>query len=259
MKKIILRVGIVLLVLVLAGVIALAFALDNVIRQAVVRAGPKITGVPVELNKVSLSLLNGEGSLEGFVLGNPPGYTSPSCIQFDQASLALEPGSLLADKVIVRHVRLTAPVITFEGRLRGNNFSDLRKGMPGGTESGAEQAEAEAPEDATGSRKLQVNEFTLTGARLNVIIKELGGQPRSIVLPDIQLKDLGTGPEGITSRELTRLALDKVFAVALQTLAESGGDMDKIADAALDELGKSGNTDLEKAARGVLDLFKKKE
>jgi uncharacterized protein involved in outer membrane biogenesis len=260
MKKLSLRLAIVLVALLIAGVVVLALTFDRTIRHAVVTVGPKITGVKVELDAVDLSLRNGEGRLKGFLLGNPAGYTSPGCVQFDRASLALDPVSLLSDKIVVRHVRLQEPVITFEASLRGNNFNDLRKGMAMGTEASQDEQPpaGEGPVEES-TRKLQVDEFTLTGARLNVLIRELGSESKALVLPDIQLTDLGTGPEGITSRELTQLALDKIFKVALEALAESGGDTDQLAEAALRQLNQSGNSDLEKAARGVFDYLKKKE
>jgi len=255
-KKIIIGVTIGVVVLLIAAVAILAFTFDSIVRHAVVTVGPRVTGVDVQLDAVELSLFNGEGSLQGFVLGNPAGYDSPSCIQFDQAELALEPASLWSDKIMVRHLRLVSPVITFEGSMKGNNFADLRKGLASKEKDKDTPEGAEESEDEGGSRKLQIDELTLTGARLNVIIRELGGQPRAYLLPDIQLKDLGTGPEGVTSGELAQMALDQIFRSALEEWAESGGDSDQLAEAALREMGDSNDSDLKRAARGVLELIR---
>jgi hypothetical protein len=92
-----------------------------------------------------------------------------------------------------------------------------------------------------------------------VKIKELGGEPKTLVLPDIKMTHLGTGPEGITASELTKLILKQITEKALVVVLDSGGDLNKIGEAALQELNKSGNQDTEKAVRGVLDMFKKKE
>lgn len=258
MKKIIIRLVVGFVLLLIVGVVVLAFTFDTVVRRAVMTVGPRVTGVDLQLDAVELSLFSGEGSLKGFVLGNPAGYASPSCIQFDQADLALEPASLLSDKVVVRHLRVVSPVITFEGSLKGNNFSDLRKGLrsadqekKNGTTQGTEK-----PDDEAGSRRLQVDELTLTGARLNVIIKELGGQPQAFLLPDLQLTDLGREPEGVTSGELARLVLEGIFKAALEEWAKSGGDSDPLAEAALKDLNDSNDSDLKRAARGVLELIR---
>jgi hypothetical protein len=260
MKKKLIVVALMLVLLVVAGVVAIGVSLDKIIKTAVETGGPAITKVDVKLDQAQVSLLNGEGALRGFALGNPPGYTSPTSIQFDLASLSLQPSSLMADKVVIRHVRLEAPVITFEGGLKGNNLNDLLKGMQSAEPKPGETTEpAQEESEQAGSRKLQVDEFTLTGARVNVKIKELGGKTQTLVLPDIRLTNLGTGPEGITSRELTRLILNEIARKTLEVVIASGGDLDKIGEAGLKQLEDSGNQDAARTVRGVLDLFKKKE
>ena len=210
---------------------------------------------------MKLSLLSGEGALRGFSLGNPEGYISPTSIEFGEASLSLQPSSLMADKVIIRHVRLEAPVITFEGGLRGNNLNDLMKGMQSGEDQADEGPTTPGGEPAAdaASRKLQVDEFSLTGATLHAIVKELGGDTNTFVLPDIILTDLGTGPEGITAGELSKLVLMAVTEKALKVLIESDASLEKIGESALQQLDNSGNQDASKAVRGVMDMFNKKE
>jgi uncharacterized protein involved in outer membrane biogenesis len=250
-----------MVILLVVAVVGIGLSLDKVIKKAVETAGPAITKVDVKLDKVDLSLFSGSGSLHGFSLGNPKGYTAPTSIEFASASLSLEPSSLMSDKVVIHHIRLDAPVITFEGGLRGNNLNDLVKGMQSGTEqkSGEESTPEEKEADEASSRKLQVDEFSLTGAKVNVSIKELGGDAKTIVLPDIKMTNLGTGPEGVTAGELTKLILKEITEKTLKAVMESGGDLNKIGESALQQLNQSGNQDTEKAVRGVLDMFKKKE
>lgn len=262
MKKALIGIAAALLALVIVLVVVVGLSMDKIIKRTVETAGPAITKVDVTLDRVSISPLSGSGSLHGFALGNPEGYTSPTSLQFDSASLALQPSSLMSDKVVIHHVRLDAPVITFEGGLRGNNLNDLVKGMQGGKNQPDEEAASTKEEetaDSGASRKLQVDEFSLTGAKVIVKIKELGGAPKTLALPDIRMTELGTGAEGITSRELTSLVLTEVAETVLKVVVESGGDLNKIGEAALQQLNASGNQDAEKAARGVLDLLKKKE
>lgn len=261
MKKTLIRIAIVLVILLVVAVVGIGLSLDKIIKKAVETGGPAITKVNVKLDGVNLSLLSGSGALHGFSLGNPEGYSAPSSIEFANASLSLQPASLMSDKVVIHHVRLEAPVITFEGGLRGNNLNDLVKGMQGDAPPAAE--EPGTPEETQGDRaamrKLQVDEFSLTGAKVNVIIKELGGDPKTLVLPDIKLTNLGAGPDGVTAGELTKLVLKEITEKTLKVVIESGGDLNKIGESALKQLNASGNQDAEKAVRGVLDMFKKKE
>jgi len=261
MKKILIRVAVVVVILLVVAVVGIGLSLDKIVKHAVETAGPAITKVDVKLDKVSLSLLSGSGSLHGFSLGNPEGYTAPTSIEFASASLSLEPSSLMSDKVVIHHVRLDAPVITFEGGLRGNNLNDLVKGMQSGMDKETEPTTTpeEKETNSGASRKLQVDEFSLTGAKVNVTIKELGGDTKTVILPDIKMTDLGTGPDGVTAAELTQLILKEITEKTLKAVMESGGDLNKIGESALQQLNASGNQDTEKAVRGVLDMFKKKE
>jgi len=261
MKKKLIIIGIAGVVLVMVALLAVGMSLDKIIKQAVEKAGPTITKVDVTLDRVDLSLFNGEGALNGFSLGNPAGYSSPTSIQVGSASLALQPSSLMADKVVIRHIRLEAPVITLEGSLRGNNLNDLIKGMQSGEDqtAGSASTPEEESADEAASRKLEVDEFSLTGARVNVKIKELGNETKTLVLPDIKMTNLGTGPDGITAAEMSRLILNEVVRKTLQVVMESGGDLNKIGESALEELNKSGNEDAANALQGVMDMFKKEK
>jgi len=259
MKKVLIGAIVALVVAVVVAVIAVGLSLDKIIKHAVETIGPVITKVDVKLEKVSLSLLDGSGSLHGFTLGNPPGYTSPTSIEVGSASLSLQPSSLMSEKVVIHHVRLEAPVITFEGGLRGNNLNDLLKGIQSGEKRPDEKPPTDAEVNEGADRKLQVDEFSLTGAKVNLMIKELGGDTKTLALPVIKMTNLGSGPEGVTASELTKLILNEITKKTLQVVMESGGDLNKIGESALQELNKSGNQDTEEAVRGVLDMFKKKE
>lgn len=245
--------------LLIVTVVTIGLTLDKAIKAAVENVGPKITGVEVKLDKVSLSILSGSGSLHGFLLGNPEGYKMPSSMEFTSSSLAIKPVSLLSDKIVIHHIRLDAPVITFEGGLKGNNLSDLVNNMKTGKEDEPEDEEATDEEEQAISRKFQVDEISLTGATLHAIIKELGDETNTFVLPDIKLTDLGTGPDGITAGELGQLVLVAVAKEAVRAVIESDGSLERMGEAAIKRLDESGNEDTGNLIRGVMEFFKKKE
>src|SRR5690242_13773529 len=114
MKKIITRVVIVLLVLIVVAALAVHFFLDGAIKRGVETFGPKLTKVDVKLDTVSLSILSGSGKVKGLFVGNPEGFKSPSAIQVGTASLALQPSSILSDKVVIHSINVQGPEITFE-------------------------------------------------------------------------------------------------------------------------------------------------
>jgi uncharacterized protein involved in outer membrane biogenesis len=256
MKKWILRIGIAGVVLLILVVVAIGFFLDAAIKTGIETFGPKITQVEIKLESVGLSLLSGGGKIKGLVVGNPTGYKTPSAIQVGSASLSLQPSSLLGDKVRVRSINVQNPEITFETDLRSNNLKKILNNIETAT-GGSGTAAKPAPDktqEAKAGRKLQVDEFIISGGKLHVSVTTLGGQSATLTLPDIQLKDLGTGPDGITGAELTKLALSAIEKSAAELAAKAVTDLGKGATGLTKDANKAANSAVTK---GIDNLFKK--
>ena len=114
------------------------------------------------------------------------------------------------------------------------------------------------PEQAGSKQALQVDEFVITGAKLNVTASVIGGKAVTLPLPEIRLANLGQGPEGITAAELSAKVFGEVVESAAKAVTANavklGGDL---GDAAKN-MGTTAQDSAKKAASGITDLFKKK-
>ncbi len=255
MKRILTWGLIALVVLLVAAVVAATIFLDKAIKAGVETYGSQFTQVSVRLDAVKLSLLSGGGSLEGFVVGNPKGYQSPESIRIGSASLSLKPGSLLSDKIVVRSLQMHGAEITFEGDLKRNNLDQILQNVQQATGGTTNQTAAPPAEEP--SKKLQVDEFVLSGAKVNVSTPLLKGKPLTLRLPDIRLTALGTGPEGITAGDLSAQLLKALNTETLKAVGNSLTDVgrqviDSAAESAVDKAGKA-------IEGGISDLLKKKK
>jgi len=256
MKKIIRLVLIAVVVLALLVVVGVHFFLDGAIKRGVETIGPKLTKTQVTLNNVSLSLLSGSGKMKGLVVGNPEGFKTQSAISVGNASLALQPKSLLADKVVVNSILFEAPEITFETDLKSVNLKKILSNVEeasGGSEktpSQPKQSEAKA------GKKLQVDDFLIKGGKVHVNVPIMN-QSATVNLPEIHMQDLGKGPDGITAAELSRLVLKEIVAKAEDAASSALSDMAKDGKFLTKDLGLSTNT-AEKVTKGLGDLLKKK-
>ncbi len=265
MKKIIIRTLIVLIVVAILAAVAVGLFLDKAIKTGVETFGPKLTKVNIKLASVSVSLLSGSGSIKGLVVGNPEGYKTPSAINVGVASLALKPGSLLSDKVVIMSINVQAPEITFETDLRHNNLSKILANVQeatggGGTNPPSKPQEPSQPKEAKPSKKLQVDDFLISGGKIRVSVTALGGKTATVPLPEIHLQNLGAGPEGITPAELAEQVIKAI---------ENGAA--KASEGAIVDLGKgalyigkeAANTVSNNAVQSVTEtiggLFKKKK
>ncbi len=253
MKKVILGGLVAVVVLLVISVVVLGLSLDGIVKRGVETFGPKLTQVDVKLDKVSLSLLTGGGQIGGLVVGNPEGFKSPQAIRVGTASLVVVPSSLMSDKIVIRTVRVEAPEITLETGLNGTN---LKKILANLNETTASTGPAKTPgAPASGpAKKLQVDDFLIHGAKLNLIVTGLGSQ--TVPLPEIHLASLGQGPEGITSAELTRLVMHAIESATAKVAAEHSGDIAKSLVKGL--TGSTNTAAAEKIGKGLGDLLKKK-
>jgi uncharacterized protein involved in outer membrane biogenesis len=256
MKKYILRIGIIGVLCLIALAIVLTLSLGSIIKKGVETVGPQITSTEMKLEGVNVSFLSGSGSLKGFLLGNPEGYKTPSAIQAGEVSLGVKPGSVLSDKIHVTHIKVIDPVITFEGTLgTKNNLSKILENVEAATGGAATGTNPPAPAGKGASQKLQVDDFLVSGAKVNVSMTMLAGKAYTVTIPDIHFSNLGTGPDGITAAELTQRILKEVTALTLKAVEKNMGDITK---GATDVLSKEATNALDKATKSVGDLFKKK-
>lgn len=258
MKKIILRVLIVLAILLVAAVIVIGMTLNSAVKKGVETFGPQLTKVSVKLDSVNISILSGSGGVKGMVIGNPEGYKTDHAISVGEAELGLSPGSLLSDKVVVKHIRVVAPDITFESSgVTENNLSKILDNLNAAT--GGDKPKDSKPAETKSAgpgKKLQVDDFLIKDAKVNVAVPGLAGKTVTVPIPDIHLSNLGQGPEGITAAELTKQVLTLVLAEATKAAAsDTVKNLSKQATDAVKDVSKTA-TD---AAKGVTDLFEKKK
>ncbi len=252
MKKIFLSLIIVLAVLIVAGGIALSFFLGPIVKTGMETVGPKITQVSIKVDAVDLSLLTGSAKIENLVVGNPEGYKAPQAISVGLAAVGVNPLSVLSDKIVIRSVRVEAPEITFEGNpFSGNNLNTILKNVNAATKSsGPAATNAPAKKANKPGKKLEVDEFVITGAKVNF-------NGVTLPLPDIHLSNLGTGSEGITAADLTKRVLDALTTACVKAVASAATDVGKGAEKVGKDLGKSVGSNVSNLGKSLGGLFKK--
>jgi hypothetical protein len=253
MKKrlpLILLIGVALVAV--AGLAAFLF-LGTIVKAGVEKGGPFITKVPVKLDGANISVFSGSGELKGFLMGNPDGFKAPDSVKVGSVAVKIEPGSVLGNKVIVRYVRVQGPEITYEAALGGSNIGKILENIQ------AVAAGGQTNPDQPGAQKaLQVDEFVISGAKLNVTASVIGGKAMTLPLPEIRLNNLGQGEKGITAAELSAKAFGEIVEAAGKAVAASavkiGGDVTE----APENVGTDLKDRAKKATSGITDLLKKK-
>lgn len=216
MKRL-LKVIVVVVVLLLIVVAVLYTNLDRVVKAAIEEYGPRYTGTPVSLDGVDLSPRSGEGRLEGLKVGNPEGFSAPHAFSLGAIDLALDPETLTGNPVVIRHLHLRAPAITFEDGEAGSNLQVLRDRV------GAAGAGPAAPESAAdgGERKFVIEQFTLSDGVVHYANPVLGDETLKLDMPDIRLTDIGRQSDGVTAARALARILAQVNRQVRAAMADS--------------------------------------
>lgn len=244
-KKLPLILGIVAALLIGALVIGY-FTLNSIVKKGVETLGPPAVKAPVTLGGVSISPLSGKGTISDLVIGNPTGFKTESAIKVGTASLAVDPSSLLSDKIVVRSVRVEGPELTFEGSLQGSNLSAILANL----QAFAATDKATPKEKGKAGKKLQLDEFVMTGGKISLSLTMLGGKSATVPLPEIKLSNLGQGADGITPADAVAQVFKAVFEGTLTAVTGAIADLGK-------GVGKGVTDGASKAVKGIGDLFKK--
>jgi uncharacterized protein involved in outer membrane biogenesis len=255
-KKILIGIGIVLVVVII-GLLAVGFFLGDLVKAGMETIGPKVTQTTLTVGSVQVGILTGSGGVKDLVLGNPDEYKAkaPNAITVGKAAVSVAPLSVLSDKIVIKSVEVRSPEITFEGNplTKNNNLQKIMDNVSAFTGgSAAKPAETNAPAKgaAKPAKKLEVDDFLITGAKVHF-------NGATLPLPDIHFTNLGTGPEGITAGDLTQKILGEVTTATLKAVVESVSNLGKGAADAAKDAGKTLGNEAGKIGKSLGGLFGK--
>ena len=235
MKK--LLVGIGLVVVLLVAVVGYLFVnINSVAKDGVELAGSDVLGVEVTVESVNISFLDGQGTIKGLTVANPPGYEMPHAITVDELSVNIDPRSIGSDKIHIEKILIEGPAITYEGSLKDSNIKKLQEAAESRTGSAGESSS----ETGSDSTNLQIDLLKISNAKIGVHLSLLS-EPLSMVMPSLELTDVGKDSSA-DAAEVVRQVLKALNKELLPLIQANMGDVgEKIKEAGKklgDELGE---------------------
>lgn len=218
-----------------AGAVALSLVFGPAVKAAVETLGPRVAGAPMSLRSFSVSPFTGGVRLRGLVVGNPPGYKTPSAFELGDIRVRVNLRSLLSDTVVVEHVIVRKAAATYEFGPGGSNVAVIQKNAAAfaGGGSGASSGGGT-------SNRVVIKDFRFEGGKARLSAPFLAGKAVEVDLPDIRLKDIG-GDKGASpaqaAAEMIRAVSGAVAGAGVEGLKGVGGAL-KVADKAFAGLKK---------------------
>src|SRR4051812_46627863 len=139
---------------------------DALVKRAIERYGPQVTGVSVKVKAVKIEPMDGRGAITGLEIGNPKGFSAPHAMTLGEVRLAVDPGTLTSDVVHVKEISFEAPSITYERGAQGDNLSAIQKHIQSQLPK-SRGGKGEANKDAGPERKFIVDHVQVRKARVS--------------------------------------------------------------------------------------------
>ena len=164
-------------------------------------------------------------------IDNPSGYDSDYAFLLEKVSVALDIASLSGPVIILNEVTVKGARLNAEQRGESTNLSDLLAQVKANAKP-TEKTATEEPSGETTDVRLALKKFIFanTGATLISEVQE----PKSIKVPDVRRKNIGTPQQGLSPEQLGDALLQAVLDEVQDAVTDYLADMAK--DAAKDKL-----------------------
>ena len=239
-----------LVVVIVAVVVVLVSSLDRIVKAAVETFGSEMTKADVKLAEVNISASSGAGTLKGFSVGNPAGFTTPRAFYLGEVTVEIDPASIATDTVVINRILIRAPQVTYElASNGGNNPSTLQKNIEAytGGPSKAQPAKSEPAKSEPareGGKKMLIKDLTISEGKVGIAASFLGGKQLDANLPTIHLTDIGKESKGATAGEvvekvmaaITKATASTVNTLNLDKLKEMGGAIGSAVSGTVDSI-----------------------
>lgn len=203
MKKFFIIGGGIIGACVLALVVA-SFFLGSIVTRGVNSFGPKLTNTRVTLSNADISPFSGSGTLRGFKVGNPSGWSDADLASFGKIHVSVVPSSARGDHIIINDIDVDAPEFDCETKLVSSNVNDLLANIEkAGGGSSAPQAKAKNGKPI----KIEVKHFRVRDGSVRL---GAGKAAIKIPLPPIELTDIGTRENGVTPGQLATVVMRNI-------------------------------------------------
>ena len=215
-RKLLIAGGILAVILVVA-VKFLGSNLDAIVKKAITRIGPEMTGVSVDVDKVGIALADGRGEIGGLVIGNPRGYKGPHAFKLGSIVLALDKSSDTADVVVIKELTIDAPDIVYDKSEDGSNVEAIQRNIDeyGKTHFDGQEKNEGGKGDAAAKRFI-IESLQIRNGKLRLTDRDT-----VMDLPTVQLRNVGKSQGGMTGDEIAGMVVKQMTQAAVASAARA--------------------------------------
>lgn len=201
MKKIL--IGVVVLLVITVGVSAyLLSSLDGIVKGAIETYGSEATQTQVSVADVEIKVKSGEGTIRGLKVANPKGFSNSNIFELGMISIKIDANTVMQNPIIIDKVTIRSPSVFYEINQSGvSNVDVLKKNL-----SKIEGASGSVDKNVGGEQmKMIIRKLVVEDGKASVRIAALGNKEQNVIIPRIQLTDVGKRSGGATAVEVAQI------------------------------------------------------
>ena len=215
-------IGVLIIILIIA-VFAIILNLGKIVKTGINTVVPQVTKCEAHVDDVNFNVFGGKFEIKNLVIKNPEGYKTDQAFSLGHIFVNVKMGSLMSDVIEIDQVLIDAPEITYEVGLGNSNLNTILENVNSSLPSSeGEEKKEEKEEKKESGKKVVVNLVKVTNGKIGVSAKIAGGMEAPIVLPDIEIKDLGKKEGGISMVQAAAITLKTTLLSIFDVLKSSG-------------------------------------
>ncbi|SRR6056297_864519 len=194
------------------GFLTLTLTIDSIVSSGIEEIGTEMTGTAVTVDNVSISPFSGSGTIEGFRIANPDGYSQEHAVEIENFTIQLEPFTLFSDEIIINQITISDASVYVEQKLPENNIREIINHLNS------------LPEGEASDARLIIDLFVLENGSASLYTEVGGERSAQAEISKIELQDLGRADGTETVKSVIKQIADEVADESLQAAIESGGE-----------------------------------
>lgn len=202
---------------VVAGLVILLvvayFLINTLVAKGVEKGATYALGAPTTVSGAQVNLLAGKVTLIGLDIGNPTDLPPGDFVTCKTAGVQVGLGSLMSDTVTVDEITIDGLVMTVQREGAGTNLQKILDNLK------AKQSTSDSGEQ----RRYRIKHILIKGASTRFVLGLTDKPDLTLNLPDIEIKDLGTGENNAVKMSL--VLLEVIGRMSEQAVLQSAGKL----------------------------------
>jgi hypothetical protein len=215
--KIILGI-IVVIVIVVSGTLFFGLTkINTIVEEVIETVGTKTLQTAVNVSAVEIELLKGKGSVKGFTIANPKGFSNNNLISVGDVGLQIDIESITKNVKVIKEVYVDAIALRAEQKnITDTNIQALIDNLKSSSGASGAQASTTSSESGGSDVRLMIESLRIGESSIALETEQFGG--RTIKLPGYTQKNIGDKNTGLTPDQLSQVIMSSVLTRAKEAV-----------------------------------------